>query len=415
MSNSLLSINVIAKEALMVLENELVAAKSVHRGLESEFGNAKNGYQTGATVTIKRPTDFTVRSGANASVQDVVEGSTTISVDQQKGVDFAFTSAELTLNIKDLSERVIKPAMVQLANKIDSDVLALAAKAPNWVGSPGQSVNSFQDFALAPQRLDEQGVMSDGRTAILSPADHWGMLGTQTGLYIQGAASDAYRKGDLGRIGGVDTFMSQNVQSITTGSRSGSILIDLSITSSTIDYATVKDTMIQTIHMDTFTGATDTVKAGEVFTIAGVYAVNPVTKARLPWLKQFAVVSDATCASNETDVVIYPAMIWSGAFQNVSVPGVSDLNNQAVSYLCSAATTYPQNLVFHKNAFALALVPMVSPPGAKDVARESFKGTSVRLIPFYNGSTDVSTMRLDVLYGIKALDPRLATRLSGTA
>ena len=415
MSNSLLTIDVIAKEALMVLENEIVAAKKVHRGLESEFGNAKNGYQSGATVTIKRPTDFTVRSGANASVQDVIEGSTTITVDQQKGVDFAFSSQELTLNIKDLSERVIKPAMVQLANTIDAAVMALASKVPNWVGSPGQNINSFQDFALAPQRLDEQAVMSDGRTAILSPADHWGMLGTQTGMYIQGAANDAYRKGDLGRIGGVDTFMSQNVQSITTGNRSGSILIDLSITTATMDYAAVKDTMIQTIHMDAFTGATDTVKAGEVFTIAGVYAVNPVTKVRLPWLRQFTVMSDATCASNETDVVIYPAMIWSGAFQNVSVVGVSDLNNQAVAFLGSASTTYPQNLVFHKNAFALAMVPMVSPPGAVDVARESYNGTSVRMIPFYNGSSDVSTLRLDVLYGVKAIDPRLATRISGTA
>jgi hypothetical protein len=415
MANSILTIDVIAKEALMVLENELVAAKRVHRGLESEFSNGRIGYQTGATVTIKRPTDFTVRSGSNASVQDVVEGSTTITVDQQKGVDFAFTSQELTLNIKDLSERVIKPAMVQLANRIDSDVLALASKVPNWVGTPGQLINSFQDFAPAPQRLDEQAVMSDGRTAILSPADHWGMLGTQTNLYIQGAANDAYRKGDLGRIGGVDTFMSQNVQTLTTGSRAGSILIDLSVTAATTDYAAVKDTMVQTIHMDGFATATDTVKAGEVFTIAGVYAVNPVTKTRLPWLKQFTVVADAVCASNETDVQIYPAMIWSGAFKNVDVVGTADLNNQAVSFLGAAGTSYAQNLAFHKNAFALAIVPMVSPPGAVDVARESYKGVSVRMIPFYNGSSDVSTLRLDVLYGLKAIDPRLATRISGMA
>lgn len=415
MANSILTIDVIAKEALMVLENELVAAKRVHRGLESEFGNGRNGYQTGATVTIKRPTDFTVRSGSNASVQDVVEGSTTITVDQQKGVDFAFTSQELTLNIKDLSERVIKPAMVQLANRIDSDVLALATKVPNWVGTPGQLINSFQDFAPAPQRLDEQAVMSDGRTAILSPADHWGMLGTQTNLYIQGAANDAYRKGDLGRIGGVDTFMSQNVQTLTTGSRAGSILIDLNVTAATIDYAAVKDSMVQTIHMDGFATATDTVKAGEVFTIAGVYAVNPVTKTRLPWLKQFTVVADAVCMSNETDVQIYPAIIWSGAFKNVDVVGTADLNNQAVSFVGAAGTSYAQNLAFHKNAFALAIVPMVSPPGAVDVARESYKGVSVRMIPFYNGSSDVSTLRLDVLYGLKAIDPRLATRVSGMA
>ena len=120
MANSVLTIDVIAKEALMILENELNAAKKVHRGLEQEFGNAMNGYQAGATVSIKRPTDFTVRSGATASNQDVVEGSTSITVDQQKGVDFAFTSLELTLSIKELSERVIKPAMIQLANQVDA-------------------------------------------------------------------------------------------------------------------------------------------------------------------------------------------------------------------------------------------------------------------------------------------------------
>lgn len=415
MANSVLTIDVIAKEALMILDNELRAAKAVHRGFESEFGNAKNGYQAGDTISIKRPTDFTVRSGATASAQDVVEGKVAITVDQQKGVDFAFTSAELSLDIKDLSERVIKPAMVQLANNIDAAVLSLAAKVPNWVGTPGQDINSFADFAKAPQRLDEQAVMADGRSAFLSPADHWALLGNQTGLYIQNAANSAYREGSLGKIGGVETYSSQNVQSITTGTRAGTILIDLSITSSTTTYAAVKDTMTQTIHMDGFTGATDTVKAGEVFTIAGVYAVNPVTKARLPWLKQFTVVSDATMSANEGDVVIYPAMIWDGAFQNVSVVGVSDLNNQGVTFLGSASTSYAQNLVFHKNAFALCVVPMVAPPGAVDVARESYKGTSVRLIPFYNGSSDVSTFRLDVLYGVKAIDPRLATRISGTA
>ncbi|KQX18141.1 MULTISPECIES: P22 phage major capsid protein family protein [unclassified Sphingomonas] len=420
MSNTVLTIDVIAKEALMILDNELGAAKAVHRGLESEYGDAKNGFQAGATVSIKRPTDFTVRSGANASAQDVVEGKVSLTVDQQKGVDFSFTSQELTLNIKDLSERVIKPAMVQLANKIDGDVLSLASKVPNWVGTPGQVINSFADFALAPQRLDEQAVMSDGRTAFLSPADQWGLLGTQTGLFIQGAANSAYREGDLGKIGGVSTKMSQNVQSITMGSRTGSILMDLSITSATIAYAAVKDTMIQTVHMDTFTGATDTVKAGEVFTIGtpggtGVYAVNPVTKARLPWLKEFTVVSDATMASNEGDVIMYPAAIWDGAFQNVSVVGATDLNNLPINFKGTAGATYSQNVVFHKNAFALAIVPMVSPPGAVDVARESYKGTSVRMIPFYNGSTDVSTFRLDVLYGLKAIDPRLATRISGTA
>lgn len=406
MSNSILTIDVIAKEALMILDNELVMAKKVHRGLESEFGNAMNGYQAGATVTIKRPTDFTVRSGANASTQDVVEGSTSITVDQQKGVDFAFTSQELTLNIKDLSERVIKPAMVQLANTIDTSLHGLYKYVPNWVGTPGQIINSYADYAKGPERLDEYAVSTDGRTGILSPADHWGLLGSQTSLYMQDVAKGAYRKGSLGEIGGVETYMSQNVPTHTVGSDVTTVTVGAAITTSTTTYASVKDTMTQTI-----TTAGGTLNAGDVFTIDDVYAVNPVTKAALPFLKQFTVISYTT-----NSAVIYPALIWAGAFQNVAVTaGVTDLNTKAMTFMGTASTGYRQNMIFSKNAFALAMVPMVSPPGAVDVARESYKGTSVRMIPFYNGSSDVSTWRLDVLYGVKAIDPRLATRISGTA
>jgi hypothetical protein len=220
---------------------------------------------------------------------------------------------------------------------------------------------------------------------------------------------------NLGNIGGVDTYMSQNVQSLTTGTRAGTILVDLSITTSTITYAAVKDTMTQTIHIDGLTGATDTIKAGEVFTIAGVYAVNSVTKATLPFLKQFVVTADATAAGNEVDLIISPAMIWTGAQQNVAVVGVSDLNNQGVTFLGSASTAYRQNMLFHKNAFAFVSAPLEIPPAVYNGARESYKGINLRLIPFYDQDTDKAGWRFDVLYGVKAIDPRLAVRLSGTA
>jgi hypothetical protein len=415
MANTTLTNDIIAKAAVKILENELVFAKQVYRGYEDEFDTNLNGYTVGDTINIRKPTDFTVRDGATASTQDVTEGKTTITIDQQKGVDFKFTSKQLTLDIGELSERVIRPAMIQLANKVDLDLAALYSSVPNWVGTPGEVVNSYADFAKAPERMDELGVPGDARAAALSPADHWGLLGSQTSLYMSDVAKGAYRKGSLGEIGGVDTYMSQNIQTHTVGDIAGTVLIDLSITTSTTTYESVKDTMQQTIHMDGFTTAAATPKKGDVFTIAGVYAVNPVTKARLPFLKQFVVVSDATIATNEGDIVIYPAMIWSGAFQNVSVVGVSDLNNQAVTWVGTSSTGYRQNMVFHKNAFALCMVPLVKPPGAVDVARESYKGISVRLIPYYNGSNDESAYRLDVLYGKKAIDPRLAVRLSGTA
>jgi hypothetical protein len=414
MSNRQLTADIVAKAAVAILDNNLVFANRVFRGYEEDFKMRPNGYTVGETISIRRPADYTIRTGPVASAQDVVEGKTTITVDRRRGVDFKFTSQELTLNIDDLAERAIKPAMIQLANEVDSDLAELYKYVPNWAGTPGQKVDSFSDFAQAPELLDEYAVPPD-RAAVLSPADHWGLLGSQTSLYMSDVAKGAYRQGSLGMIGGVDTYMSQNIKTLTTGTRSGSPLIDQSITASTITYDAVKDTMEQTIHIDSLGGATDTIKAGEVFTINGVYAVNPVTKARLPFLKQFVVLENATATANETDLRIYPAMIWTGAHKNVDVVGVSDLNNQGVTFLGNANTSYRQNLVFNKAAFALVSVPLESPPGATQVGRQSYKGLNVRVIPVYDGINDHSMWRLDILYGIKAVDPRRATRLSGKA
>lgn len=411
MPNSVLTASVIAKEAVMILDNELVMAKRVFRGYENEFDKKVNGYKVGDTITIRKPTDFTVRDGAVLSAQDVVEGSTTITVNKRKGVDFAFSSQDLTLKIGDLSERAIKPAMVQLANQIDTDLMALYADVPSWVGTSGQKIDSYADFAKAPERMDEYANPTDGRCAVLSPSDQWGLLGSQTALYMQDVAKGAYRKGSLGEIGGVDTYMSQLVPTHIAGTRTNGT-IGASITAGTIAYTAVKDTNVQTISMAGL-GTTNTVKKGDVFTIAGVFAVNPVTKARLPFLKQFTVTADVTAAGGAASVVASPAMIWTGAFKNIDT-GLSDLNTAVVTWQSAASAQDRQNMVFTKNAFALVTVPLVSPPGAVDVARESYKGINVRVIPVYDGVNDVSSWRLDVLYGCKTIDARLAHRISGS-
>jgi hypothetical protein len=418
MANSVTKqVSVFAKEGLRILENELVMTKKVHVDYDKEFSQNVNGFKKGDTISIKRPTDFTVTDGAALSKQDVVEGSTTIVMDTQKHIAVEFTSKELTLDISEsgVRERVLKPAMIQLANAVDVSLMGLYAKVPQWAGTPGQTVDSFNDFAKGPLLMDEYGIPQDTRCGVLSPTDHWGLLGSQTALYMQDVAKGAYRMANLGNIGGVDTYMSQNVQSLTTGTRVGTIKVDLSITTSTVTYASVKDTMTQTIHIDGLTNATDTIAAGEVFTIAGVYAVNSVTKATLPFLKQFVVTAAATAAGNEVDLIISPAMIWTGAQQNVAVVGVSDLNDQGVTFLGSASTAYRQNMLFHKNAFAFVSAPLEIPPAVYNGARESYKGINLRLIPFYDQDTDKAGWRFDVLYGVKAIDPRLAVRLSGTS
>jgi hypothetical protein len=413
MSNTSLTADIIAAEAIRVLDNNCVMGNLVYRGYEEEFSKKINGYTVGETISVRRPTDFTVRDGATASIQDVVEGKFSIAVDKQKGVDFKFTSSDLTLQIGQLSERVIKPAMVQLANQIDRDVAALYKDVWNWVGTAGQTINSFTDFAKAPERLDLGAVPQDDRSAVLSPTDQWGMLGSQTSLYMQDVAKDAYRRGKLGMIGNIDTYSSQNVQTHTGGTRDNTTPL-VKGASQTTNWATSKDTGTMTLNTDGW-DASVTIKQGDVFTIDGVYAVNPVTKVTLPHLQQFVVKADATAnatTTSTTTLTISPPIITSGAFQTVSAAPDDDAT---VTVVGSASTGYAQNMVFHKNAFSLVMVPMVAPPGAVDVARKSYNGYSVRVIPYYDGTNDASNWRLDVLYGVKTVDARLATRLSGTS
>jgi FlaG/FlaF family flagellin (archaellin) len=405
MANRTLTADIIAAEALMILENNLVMSNLVHRA-EDEFTTV-NGYRVGDTVNIRKPAQFEIREGAVAAPQDVIEGKMPLVVDTQAGVDFQFTSKDLTLNIKDLSQRVMKPAMVRLANYVDGKVMELYKQVPSWVGTAGSTINSFADLAVGIERMDQKAIPMDDRACVLSPADHWGLLGSQTALYIQEAAKGAYREGSLGKIGGISTYMSQNCPVHTTGSDVGGT-VNAAYTASSISYDDIKDTDQQTI-----TTSSVNLNAGDVFTIGavgtGVHDVNPITKARLPYLKQFRVVSYAS-----NSLVFSPALIWNGAFMNGEVVGATDLNTLAITAVGTASTAYTQNLLFHRNAFALACVPMEKPAGAVDVARKSYKGLSVRVVPYYDGTNDISNYRLDVLFGVKAIDPRLAVRVSGT-
>lgn len=413
MANTVLTADIIAKEAVMILDNELVMANKVFRGHEEDFGKKVNGYKVGETLTIKKPTDFTVRDGAVMATQEVTEGSTTITVDKRKGIDFKFTSQELTMKIEDLSERVIKPAMIQLANQIDTDLMALYKDIPSWVGTPTPPINSYADFAKGPERMDEYANPTDGRVAVLSPADHWGLLGSQTALYMQDVAKGAYRKGSLGEIGGVDTFMSQNVPTHTVGSAATtSAVADAAAGDGVLSttYAATKDTGYMYLSTDGWDAST--LKRGDILELSNVYAVNPVTKATLAFKKQFVVLEDTVTASGDTAIKISPPIIPSGAFQNVSAVPVD--GTTTIAKVGTGGTAYRQNLMFHKNAFALVSVPLISPPGAVDVARRTYKGTSVRVIPVYDGVNDESAWRLDVLYGVKTIDPRLAHRISGS-
>lgn len=414
MVNNFLTASVIAKAAVKILDNELVAASKVFRGYEAEFGSTVNGYEKGSSVTIKKPPQFQVRDGDVAVPQDITEGTTSVTVDKKKGIDLKITSTDRTLSIGELSERVIRPAMVTLANQVDQDVMSLYSNVPNWVGTPGNVLSSYAGFLRGTTRMNNGSVPKDSRFCMLSPDDESGLAGAQSTFYNDKLVAEAYRDGAVGRIAQVDTYMSQNVPVHVTGTRSNGTIAganqNVTYTQVLANGIPVKDFGGQLINLSGL-GASGTLAKGDVFTIAGVFAVNHVTKQVLPYLRQFTVTTAVVAdGSGNATVAIAPAIITAGAFQTCSA---APANGAVVTWMGSANTPYTQNIMAHKSAFALTCVPLVKPDGAVSCERESYKGLSVRLIPYYDGTNDVSNWRLDVLYGVKAVDPRLAVRLNG--
>jgi len=409
-----LTTDIIAKESLAMLDNNLGALETFYRAHEDEFAKKVHGYEVGETISIRRPHDPRPRKGSVMQVKDVIEGKVPLTVNKVYGHDFRFSSQELTLRIEDISERVIKPAMTNIVNVLVADILADSyVRFNNWVGVTGTKLDSFEDFSKMPERLDDLGVVPTDRKAILSTRDNWSMVGSQTGLFIQGVNKEAYREGALGMLGGVDTYSTQ-VTPVHTNGTADNTTPAVRGASQNKDYKDVKDTFYQDLSTDGWDNSS-TITKGTVFTIADCYMVNPRTKQRTDILMQFVVRGDIQAnanSANETVISIEPPIITSGPHQNCEF--TSDMDDNAITLVGAANGQYRQNLAYHKNAIALCVVPMVKPPGAVEVARETLKGLSVRVIPVYDGTNDTSAWRLDLLAGWTVPDPQLGLRCSAT-
>lgn len=409
MANNYLTPDIIAKEALRRLKNNLVMTRTVNRSYESKFG------QIGDTITVPKPIRYDVKDGKTYQRQDVTEGSAKITVDKQKHVGIGFSSKDLALDPVTFGQKFIEPGISQLAHQVDMDLAGLFKDVPSWAGTPGQTINAWSDFAKGPERLDLLGVPQNDRYAVLSPTDCWALLADKVELASSDQlVNDAYTRALLKNIAGIDVMMSQQVRTHTVGDHGGTPLVDGADQTST--YVATKDTGTQTLTTDGWT-ATKVLKAGDVFTIDGVFDVNPNTKDALPHLKQFTIVSDVTTAANaanDTNLTIYPAIVTDGPYKNVSA---APANNAAITYLGTANTGYRQNMVYHRNAFALAVVPLPTDPSMSFASTQvdADTGLSVRIVRDYDLNNDEIPCRIDILYGVKAIYPELATRLSGTA
>ena len=403
MANSILTIDMITRKALEILENNLVITRNVNRQYDDSF--AVSGAKIGSTLRIRLPDRALVTDGAALQVQDDAEQSTTLTVASQKHIGVNFTTAELTLQLDDFAERVLKPRISQLASSIDADVANAYKSIFNTVGTPGTSPATALVLLQAQQKLNESAAGMAPRYATVNPAANAGLVNGLSGFFNPTTTiSQQFKNGMMGTgvLGFEEINMSQSIKVHTTGSRAGTILVN----------GAVSTQGQSTISIDGLTGATDTVTAGDVFTIAGVFAVNPQTRESTGSLQQFVVTAAQTGASNAlANMAISPAIYTStNALATVdSFPA----DNAAVTFVGTASTAYPQNLIYHKDAITFATADLVLPTGVDMAARAVHNGISLRIIRDYDINNDRMPCRIDVLYGFSTIRPPMACRLWG--
>lgn len=402
MANTLVTCSIVAKEALAILENMLSFSSAVNRDWEDEFtGNQSRGYSPGQTINIKKPPRYVFRAGRVAAPQSTVESTVPLTL-AQGGCDLNFTSLERTLSLQKLEDK-LQAALATVANEIDRQGLQLAHfNTFNTLGTPGVLPNT-QALALAAvlgqnQRLDEMAAPRDKRRAmIMNPAFNAAAVQGLAGLFnSQDKIGKQYGSGMMVDSLGLSFAMDQNVDTHTNGTQA--------VAGTNVNGAGQTGAAITVVALG------GTITRGTVITLPGVFAVNPQSRVSTGTLAQFVITADL--AAGAVSLPISPAIVTSGAFQNVTA---SPTTAQPFVIFGTASGSYNTNVTFHKDAFTLAMVPMWAPPGGKgviDVAQQSYKGFTLKVTEFYDGVNDTSIMRIDVLFGWAATYPELSVKFA---
>jgi hypothetical protein len=399
MPNSLLTINMITREALRVLHQKLNFVGSINREYDSSF--AKDGAKIGDTLRIRLPNQYVTRTGPTLSANtDTEERQVSLQVATQRGVDLNFQSTELTLSLDDFSSRIIDPAMAQLAASIEADALTMYqdVSQSNWNGG---SAATFPRVLQGRKLLQDSLAPMNSRTALLNTQDNVDLVDSLKGLFQDSTnIAKQYREGYMGRTAGFDFAENTLLPRHTRGAANAAYT-----TSTAVGVLPVTSTTpVSAITVATGTGA---MNKGDVFTIANVFAVHPETKVSTGVLQQFVVT--ATHLGGAGSVQISPAIVMAGGYKNVVIPTTSA--TAAITFAGTASASVGTSLVYQKDAFTFATADLVMPKGVDMAAREVFDGISMRIVRQYDINNDRFPCRLDVLYGYKTIRPQLAARL----
>jgi hypothetical protein len=394
MSNTLSVIDMVARESLRIAHEKLTFLGTINRSYDDSY--SKVGAKIGDSLRVRNPNQYVRRTGSRVmNVQEQDESTQTITVATQDGVDMRFNSAELSLSIDDLSKRYIEPAVSVLVAGVEGDVLAdVTKKVYNLTGTAGTVVGTSGDISAltaARAKLNQMLAPKSERAVQLDSVTMGSVVNGAKTLFHDGTqVKEAFREGHYSRNAMADWYENEKTWTMTNGS-------DVACTLDT--YTVVNGDADLTVT----SFATPT--AGMVFEIAGVYAVHPETKVAYSHLQQFTVLSGST----STNLLISPTIYLTGPKQNVSA---APTTTAALTFVGSASVAYRQNLMYHKDAFTFVTADLPLMDDALKCVRRNQDGLAIRVWQGSDIRNDELLLRLDILYGWKALRPEWACRIT---
>lgn len=376
MGNEFLSVKNIARTALPRLIENLVFPNLIYKDFSSDFEAGK-----GATVQVRKPVVLTANefdAASGTSAQDVVEESVEVTLDKLATVDVEFSAIQRATNVDDLTRLFLEPAMIALAEKINSDGLGLYKDIKATVGTAGTTPDGLDDFANAAEVLDDNKVPTALRHGVWNAAAmaKFRQIGDIVNAEKSGT-NEALRRGSIGNIFGIDNYMAQGVKtsSGTTLEAGGTGATGVKVKTAVTD----DDDIVLVSNASASGTLTGAVKAGDIVTIGG---------------KNYIVKTDATAASNELAITLT---------ENITV---------AANAAATVITENANNLVFHESAFAFVTRPLAAPAGVESYTT-SYNGISLRVTRGYDMKYKKEMLSMDVLYGYKTMYPEMAVRVLG--
>lgn len=394
MTNTLLTNDIIAKLILMEFKNNLVLAKTCNRHYENVFST-----ETGTNIRIRRPTRLVSTQGQTLVTQDIQQRFTNLTINNRQHVGIQLSSQELSLQLDDFQAHVIRPAMQSLANQVDASIYNSGiANIYNFVGTAGTAPNAFNTVNLAKAKLNAFGVPSTDRYCIMSENDGASMQSALYNTFNQEFNKKIILDSSMGRLAGFEFYTAQNVMRPNN-------LIGASFGSPVINGAGQSGTSL------VLSGLTAgiTIKAGTLFTIAGVDSVNPISYVDTTLLANFVVSTDAIVdGSGNVTLNINngsgagsgaQGIILTGPYQNVT-------NAPANGAVVTFQARHTKNLAYHTECFTLAMINLYSPPPSQNTGAyfknlvDKDANIALRMVRQYDITNDVDVCRVDALWGV---------------